>query len=151
MTRPQKTLVALAVLAAVVLALNYLAAAFINLESVKRKIQRAVSQRAGAAIEYESIDLSIFPRTHADIHRAGISIPGRVRGTAETLTIYPKIWPLFAGKLLVDELRIQSPDIAVMMSRHMETGSGAEALQDADKIKDTVQAAFASTGRSSCR
>ena len=73
-------------------------------------------------MEYETADLSIFPITHAVIHKVSISLPGRVVGTIETLNITPKILPLFTGKFLINEIQIESPDINMVIIRSPENG-----------------------------
>ena len=99
----------------IVVSLNYLASTFINLESVKTDLHTAISQKVGGEVEYESVDLTIFPLPHAVFRQGTISIPGTASGSMESLSVYPKILPLFTGKLKFSEIRVASPDIKVIL------------------------------------
>ena len=107
------------------LCLNYLASALINIESIKENIQTYVSGKTGGTIDYQSIDLKIIPFTHASVNKAVISIPGKASGTVERLNMYPKILPLFFGEVLVDKIRITSPEMRVHIPLNgRKTGKG---------------------------
>ncbi|GAX60693.1 hypothetical protein SCALIN_C13_0210 [Candidatus Scalindua japonica] len=89
-------------------------------------------------MEYKTVDLSIFPIIHAVIHQVSISIPEKGEGTIKTLNIIPKILPLFIGKFLIDKIRIESPDMKMVMPRSFEQSNEAKEPFNLDTFKDTV-------------
>ena len=54
------------------------------------------------------------------------------------MKIVPKILPLFIGKLLIDEIRIESPDIKMVMPRSSEQSNEAKEPFNLDTFNDTV-------------
>jgi hypothetical protein len=138
MTRQKKIYIGLAgftgFLLILLLVFHYLGSTFVNSEGMRKKVQTIISQKIGGNVEYKTADLSIFPIIHAVIHQASISIPGKVEGNIKTLIIHPKILPLFTGKLLIDEIHIESPDIKMVMTRSRE----AKEPFNLDTFKDTI-------------
>ena len=126
MTGRKKIFTGLTVLAALLLvfflSLNYLASAFINLEFVKKAIWTSFSRQTGGTIEYQSIDLSLFPSAHAVIRKINISLPGRGGGTAEKLDLYPEILPLFRGKLLLCPAPVITTTAQPLFNSSMDSG-----------------------------
>jgi hypothetical protein len=122
----------------VLLAFHYLGPTFVNSEEMRKKIQTIISQKTGGKVEYKTVDLSIFPIIHAVIHQASISIPKKGEGTIKTLSIIPKILPLFIGKFLIDEIQIESPDIKMVMPRNFEQSDEAKEPFNLDTFEDTV-------------
>ena len=124
MTRQKKIYIGLAGFAGFLLILllvcNYLGSTFVNSEGMKEKIQTFVSQQIDGKVEYETVDLSLLPYPRSVVHRASISLPGKGKGTIKKLKIVPKILPLFIGKFLIDEIRIESPDFKILMPRGSE-------------------------------
>jgi uncharacterized protein involved in outer membrane biogenesis len=140
MTRQKKIYIGLAGLTGLLILLliiNYLGSMFVNTEGMRKKVQTIVSQKTGGKVEYETIDLSIFPIIHAVIHQASISLPGKGKGTIKTLSIHPRILPLFIGKLLIDEIRIESPDIKMVMPRSSEQSNEAKGPFSLDTFNDS--------------
>ena len=142
MTRQKKIYTGLAgftgFLLVLLLAFHYLGSTFVNSEGMRKKVQTIISQKIGGKVEYLTVDLSILPYTHAAIHQASISIPGKGEGTIKTLNIIPKILPLFIGKLLIDEIQIESPDFKMVITRNLENGNEAKEPFNLDTINDTV-------------
>jgi hypothetical protein len=138
MTRQKKIYIGLAgftgFLLILLLVFHYQASTFVNSEGMRKKVQTIISQKTGGNVEYKTADLSLLPYTHAVIHQAIISIPGKVEGTIKTLNIIPKILPLFIGKFRINEIQIESPDIKMAMARSRDTKEPFSF----DTFKDTV-------------
>ncbi|MCP4297652.1 MAG: AsmA family protein, partial [Proteobacteria bacterium] len=129
MTRQKKIYIGVAgftgFLLIMLLVFHFLGSTFVNSEGMRQKVQTIISQKTGGKVEYKAVDLSIFPIIHAVIHNATISLPGKGEGTIKTLTIHPKILPLFTGKLLIDEIQVEAPDIQMITTRSPENGNKA--------------------------
>jgi len=91
--------------------LHALATRFINQESVKNRIEAAVSDKLGGRFSYERAAISIFPRPRVVIQSLSISIPEKFSGSMKGLDIYPELWPLITGKLGLDKVLLDQPDV----------------------------------------
>ena len=95
------------------LAVQLIVPKLINLESIKRKILASASEKVGGEVKCQRIRLSFFPHPHAVIDGVILSIPGNVSGSLDTLSVYPKILPLFRGKLYLSQVQVERPDFKV--------------------------------------
>ncbi len=142
MTRQKKIYIGLAgftgFLLISLLVIHYQASTFVNSEGMRKKVQTIISQKTGGKVEYLTADLSLLPYTHAVIHQANISIPGKGKGTIKTLNIIPKLLPLFIGKFLIDEIKIESPDIEMVITRSPESSNEAKEPFNLDTFKDSI-------------
>jgi len=93
---------------------------FIDSDFVKREIVAHLSKRAGGQVEIAAVDFSFFPRPHALIRESSILVAGKVSAEIESLTIYPKIWPLLSGKLQIAILKAESPEIKIELPQSKE-------------------------------
>ncbi|MFQ6077774.1 MAG: AsmA family protein, partial [Thermodesulfobacteriota bacterium] len=110
----------------------------INLEPMREKILATVSQKVGGHVEFQRLDVSFFPRPRAVIHHGNLSIPGKVTGTLESLTMYPEILPLFRGKVQIAMLQVEAPDFKLNLpERSGENKVGLKAFSFSS-IEDTV-------------
>jgi len=85
----------------------------INLDTVKEKIRGQYAKDIGGQIEYQYLNLALFPRPHIVISDIKFTMTDHVNGTVESLDVYPKILPLFTGNLQIAMLRSRSPDINI--------------------------------------
>ena len=87
----------------------------INLEFVKEKILARLSEKTEGELLYNKIDILYFPRPHAVIHQASLSIPGNIMGKLAWLKVYPSIFPLLTGDVQIKRLRIKEPDLELRL------------------------------------
>lgn len=92
----------------------------INLESAKEEILIHLSEITGGELLYEKIDILYFPRPHAIIYQASLSIPGNIKGKLAYLKVYPAIFPLFSGNVQIARLRIKTPDLELRLPRRQK-------------------------------
>ena len=92
----------------------------INIEPVRERILATISQTVGGKVELQQVDLSFFPRPRVVVHKASLSIPGKVAGTLESATIYPEILPLFRGRVRITMLEIEAPDVKIELPERPE-------------------------------
>jgi len=85
----------------------------INLDTVKEKIKSQYVKHVGGQIEYQYLDLHFFPRPHVVISDVNFTMPDITQGTVESLDLYPKILPLFTGKIQIGMLQSRSPEINI--------------------------------------
>lgn len=115
----RKILLSLAVTVCVLLALLVAAMImtprYLNSKSIKAKIETAISQQLGGAVQYQRLDILIYPRLHAVFRGTHLSIPKTVNGTVKLISIYPQILPLIKGKLFVSRIQVQEPDLTIAL------------------------------------
>ncbi|NIQ40336.1 MAG: AsmA family protein, partial [Proteobacteria bacterium] len=129
----------LVLLVALILLLPYL----VNLESVRQRIIVELSRGTGGEVAFQRIDLSLLPRPRVVIHQGSLSIPGRIDGTLESLTVYPEILPLLWRQVRVTRLQVESPDIkAELPVKKKEREKKREAVS-LETIPETLAPVFA--------
>ncbi len=101
----------LAFLAAAVI----LAPAYLNSPKIKAKIETAVSRELGGTVQYERLDLSVFPRPHVTFRETRLSLPKTAKGTLKLLSIYPQLVPLVQGRLFVSLIQVREPDLKIAL------------------------------------
>ncbi len=92
-----------------------LAPAYLDSTGMKKKIQAALSEKLGGKVSYERIDLSLFPRPHVIVRQLRIAYPRTFRGTVQSLTIYPDLFPLFRGQLQFSRIQVLEPDFTIIL------------------------------------
>ena len=92
----------------------------INLEPVKERILADISQKVGGQVECERVDFSLLPRPRLVVYQGTITLAEKGTGRFESLTIYPEMLPLFLGKVLPHELRIQAADATIHLPQRNE-------------------------------
>jgi AsmA-like C-terminal region len=122
--------------ALLVLALLFplLAPRIMDLESVRGRIESALSDAIGGTVTFDRLDVALLPRPGATVRSLRISVPGSFEGTAESLSIHPKILPLFIGKLRLAQVTAEAPDLTVRFA--------AEPARDAKAKRPSTLAAF---------
>ena len=95
----------------------------INLEMVKKTIKENISSNVGGRITYRNLKLSYFPRPHVVIHEAEISLPESYTINIQWMRIYPKIMPLFKGRLQFDYISLDYADFFMKLPRIQDAAS----------------------------
>jgi hypothetical protein len=123
------------------LALQFIVPKLVNLESIKRKILASASEKMGGDVKCQRIGLSFFPHPHAVIDGVILSIPGNVSGSLDSLSVYPKILPLFRGNLYLSQMQVERPDFKVNLPEKPQGGKkGKEPTPGVDVEKALSQA-----------
>ena len=81
----------------------------ISREPIKTRIRSELSKAVGGALDFDRLGILLFPRPGVVVHGASITIPETGRGTVESLHVYPRIFPLFRGRVHIGKLRIKGP------------------------------------------
>ena len=87
---------------------------------MREKILATISQQVGGDVEFERVDLTLFPRPRVVIYRGNLFIPGKVTGTLESLTMYLKILPLLTGKVRIAVIQVEAPDVQMKLPERSE-------------------------------
>ncbi len=114
----------------------------INLEPLREEIQASISQVVGGAVEFQRIDFSFFPRPGVLVHQGSLSIPGKLAFHVETLTIYPKVLPLLAGRVRIAMLKVEGPDVTLKLPKRSGNGSEHKAALSLAGVKEQLASAL---------
>ena len=93
------------------LAAVLLAPSLIDTKSVKDEIRSHAQKELGAKIDFKHLVLDLFPHPHVIFDQATLSISPGIRGKAVSVSVYPKILPLFLGKMQIASLRLDSAEL----------------------------------------
>jgi hypothetical protein len=93
------------------LALPYIA----NHDSVRTKIIEAISAALPGQIHFASLKPALLPSPHVIIDRGGYSEPGKLNLQFNRGQFRPSFWPLIAGRLELDTLEIDRPEISISL------------------------------------
>jgi hypothetical protein len=96
---------------AIIVILLLLAPILINLKPFKERVAAEISNKIGGDLQARKIDLLFLPRPRIKIHQGRVSIPGKISGTFNSVTIYPQLLRLLTGKVEVVKLSIDTPEI----------------------------------------
>lgn len=129
-------LVIIVILAAVSL---FLAKRMVSREHMKEGILSFLSEKIGGEVAFDSLEIHFFHWPHVSIRKGTFYIPDKLEGSFENLIIYPKVLPLFEGKVKVSTLRIYKPDFKVFIKegpREQEVSEGKD--YSVATVKDTI-------------
>jgi hypothetical protein len=87
----------------------------VNLEPVKQKILAEASKEIGGQVKCDRISLSLLPLPHVVIYNGSLAIPGKVSGTVGSLSVHPRILPLFTFKVQLAEVKVQAPEFDLIL------------------------------------
>ncbi|GJM16560.1 MAG: hypothetical protein DHS20C13_18870 [Thermodesulfobacteriota bacterium] len=117
----------------------YIASHLIQKDSIQQKIDTIISKKIGGDVHYESMNLYFFHWPHIVIRKGEFNVPEKVKGSFESLMVFPKILPLLYGDVEISTLRFYSPDITVYLSDMTEeTESEDKESFSFDEIKQKV-------------
>ena len=92
----------------------------IDSETLKIKIRSEFSQKVGGEIDFDRLDFSFFPLPHVKLDKASVILPKKFAGSAEMISVTPKILLLLSGKIGFREIRVQQPDVTVTLHKSLE-------------------------------
>ena len=92
----------------------------IESETLKAKIRSEFSRTVGGEIDFDRLDFSVFPVPHVKLDKVSVILPKKLAGSAEMISIYPKILPLLSGKIGFREIRVQQPDVTITLQKSLK-------------------------------
>jgi hypothetical protein len=127
------------------LAAIFIVPTLIDNETVRAKVRSEIKERAGVDSDFKHLRPSLFPFPHIIVDQVALSIPPGVRGKAVSLTIHPKILPLFRGKVQITVLRLDSAELDYTLPKKPATKKPASqpfSLHDLGKKVRSVVSRF---------
>ena len=96
----------------------------INQKQILEKIQAKASSAINGNVTVQHLRVSFFPRPQILVQKCRFFVPETIFGTIESLTISPKLLPLFTGKLQVADINLNTPDIEFHLEQNPKPPSG---------------------------
>lgn len=85
----------------------------INLDSIHRDIETRFNRETGGQCAFRKMEVSFLFRPHAVIHEGNFSFPGLKSLTFKSVSVYPKLLPLFRGEFRPAHIQFISPRINI--------------------------------------
>jgi hypothetical protein len=92
----------------------------IESETLKAKIRSEFSRTVGGEIDFDRLDFSFFPLPHLTLDKASVVLPQKLTGSAEIISVTPKILLLLSGKIGFREIRVLQPDVTISLQKSLE-------------------------------
>lgn len=111
----------------------------LNIDSIRQTVLTEVSRKVGGKIEIERVEVALWPLPHLSIYQGRLAIPEVVRGDLESLSVYPKIFPLLTGKLRIRRVSIERPDFNLDFSGSGRPGEARQAAEPSGSLAEKVK------------
>jgi hypothetical protein len=85
----------------------------ISLEPFKERLIEKLCKNAECQVDFKKLEILLMPAPHIALSQVRISVPGLLSGTVQSLSLFPRILPLFTGRLELSQLRFTSPDMEI--------------------------------------
>ena len=92
----------------------------IESETLKAKIRSEFSRTVGGEIDFDRLEFSVFPLPHVTLDKASVRLPKKLTGSAEMISVTPKILLLLSGKISFREIRVRQPDVTITLHKSLE-------------------------------
>ena len=136
--------VAAIIIATVLLLVLLFVPLFIKTAPIEHKIRSLVAKHTGDAVTLQRIDISLLPRPRLIVRTVGISFPGMVMGTLESVHIYPELLPLFRGRIHIAKVLLERPALVMEFSEHRERRQEKKEPVSPEEQRTKIASAIAS-------
>jgi hypothetical protein len=103
----------------------------IDSETVKEKVRAFLSRQARGAVGLQKIEVSWLSGPAVVIRGATVSIPHKIDGSVQSITVYPSLTALIVGHVVVSEVVLERPTVAARWAARPEEPLG---LEDIEKV-----------------
>lgn len=90
-----------------------LAPLFVDAPAARAEIQRRLAQALQGQVEWQALDLALFPVPHGELRQVRVEIPGKLSAAAENVNVYLALWPLLRGSPEVSSVSVLRPRLRV--------------------------------------
>jgi len=108
------------------------APSLIDSAAARAEIQRRLSQALQGQIDWQALDLALFPVPRGELRQVRVEIPGKLSAAADEVNVYLALWPLLRGSPEVSSVSVLRPRLRVA-----RTGKSDEPLD----YRTTMEAA----------
>ena len=112
----------------------------IDTEAVRSKITTLASRKIGGEVAYQRLAIDILPIPGVRLYELTVDVPGTGRLQMESVGVYPRIWPLLAGRVSLARLDLDKPFIQLEMPQRSPERPEKEKPFQLDDIKGKTSA-----------
>ena len=131
-------------LAVLLSVLGFFLPQLINLEDVKATLSNQYTENVGGVLNYSHLEIKFIPRPRLVAHQVRMSAPDNFWGSLEALEIYPRLWPLLRGSLIVERLQMKTPNFVVRLPEETKEEKEQAEQLTIEAIVQTFAATFLS-------
>ena len=89
------------------------APSLVDAPAARAEIQRRLSHALQGQVEWQALDLALFPVPHGELKQVRVEIPGKLSAAAESVNVYLALWPLLRGSPEVSSISVLRPKLRV--------------------------------------
>ena len=132
----------LLIIGALIVVIMIVGPQLINLEMVRENIENTLSNEISGEIRYRRLDLSYFPRPHVVVQKVEIVIPDSFTIKMHRMKVYPKIWPLFLGRIKVGVVTLEYANYSMKLPQISREAPQPEQLASFETIIEAISKAI---------
>ena len=83
----------------------------VDTKTVRDKLRSEIKETSGVEIDFKHLVLDFFPHPHVIFNQVTLSMLPVVRGKAASVSVHPKILPLFLGRMQIAGIRLDSAEL----------------------------------------
>jgi hypothetical protein len=103
-----------------VLAVFIITPMLVDSDWLKEKIQAELTSQMDGEISFQTAELNFFPLPNIDIGNLSTELPGLAAATVSSLEVYPALLPLLTGKVQIDEVQFNQPELSILLPDRSE-------------------------------
>ena len=93
------------------------APSLVDAPAARAEIQRRLSHALQGQIEWQALELALFPVPHGELKQVRVEIPGKLSAAAENVNVYLALWPLLRGSPEVSSVTVVRPSLRIAPAR----------------------------------
>ncbi|MBW2506189.1 MAG: AsmA family protein [Deltaproteobacteria bacterium] len=103
------------VLLSLLCALAVILPRFVDSAWLKATVKATVAKQITGEFDFQKADLIILPSPAVSLQQVSLSIPLTAQTHLETLKVYPRLLPLLIGKINLDKIVLNKPDLSLAL------------------------------------
>ncbi|MBW2368605.1 MAG: AsmA-like C-terminal domain-containing protein, partial [Deltaproteobacteria bacterium] len=84
-----------------------------KLQGIQNKIKTHLTRQLGGVVDFKQTTFRFFPRPVFQINQGKIIFPEKASGSFQTLSAFPKLFPMLAGKIHLTDMSIEGLDLRI--------------------------------------
>jgi uncharacterized protein involved in outer membrane biogenesis len=100
-------------LMALMVGVHLLLPRLINSHAIKRKIIAAAQKAIAGEVAFDALRFNLVPLPSIELTGGRLELPDQVHIRARTLRVYPKLLPLFRGRIQISQADVQQPWVEI--------------------------------------
>jgi hypothetical protein len=108
------------------IALAFIVPRIVDSAWLKETIRIEVAKQVSGELDFRKAELAILPVPSVSLQKVSLVIPETARIHLDTLTVYPKLFPLLVGNIAISKVVVETPDFSLPLPPKPEKKTGRE-------------------------